>query len=96
MIKVRVKLVGPFKGPSGRGEIMVTLNDDASIKSLFQNPKETMGVEFKRDPDDLGLDGLRQTALILVNDVEIGLLQEIDTKLKNHDIVTVIPVTHGG
>ncbi len=96
MIEVKVKLVGPFKGPSGRSEVMVTLNDGTSIRSLFQNPEETMGIEFKRDLTNLELDGLRQKALILVNEVEIGLLQELDTKLKNRDVVTVIPVTHGG
>ena len=96
MIKVKVKLVGPFKGPSGRSEVMVTLNDGTSIRSLFQNPGETTGIEFKRDLTNLELGGLKQKALILVNDVEIGLLQDFDTRLKNQDIVTVIPVTHGG
>jgi molybdopterin converting factor small subunit len=37
-----------------------------------------------------------EKALILVNGVEIGLLKGLDTRLKNGDRLTIIPVSHGG
>lgn len=38
----------------------------------------------------------RSNTLILVNGVEISALNGLDTKVNEGDIITLIPVTHGG
>ncbi|MEM4522200.1 MAG: MoaD/ThiS family protein [Nitrososphaeria archaeon] len=38
----------------------------------------------------------RSNTLILVNGVEISALNGLDTKVNEGDVITLIPVTHGG
>ncbi len=38
----------------------------------------------------------RENTLFLVNEIEISALDGVKTKLNEHDIVTLVPVTHGG
>jgi molybdopterin converting factor small subunit len=39
---------------------------------------------------------LRQNALILVNGREINVLEGLETKVKDEDILTIISISHGG
>ena len=38
----------------------------------------------------------RRNTLILVNGVEVSALNGLDTKVNEGDIITLVPVTHGG
>lgn len=47
--------------------------------------------ETWRDAEEMDRD-----ALILVNDVDIGLTGGLDTTLRDGDLVSVLPLVHGG
>lgn len=38
----------------------------------------------------------RRNTLILVNGVEVSALNDLDTKVNEGDVITLVPVTHGG
>ncbi|MBC7090657.1 MAG: MoaD/ThiS family protein [Nitrososphaeria archaeon] len=38
----------------------------------------------------------RRNTLILVNGVEVSALNGLDTKVNEGDVITLVPVTHGG
>ncbi len=94
MPEVRVVPIGPLKDLAGRSNVVIKLEDDTSVKTLFHNLGSMFGEEFKRFFIDI--DDPRMNALILVNGVEISLLHDLNTKLQNQDVITLIPVTHGG
>ena len=96
MIKIELRLVGSLAGFAGKSEVAVALDGNASVRSLFETLEGMFGAELQRALVDPEMNDPRPRNLILVNGVEISLLEELDTKLKDHDVVTIVPVTHGG
>ena len=96
MIDVNVRLVGVLRGVSGKSSFTVKLMDDDMIATLVQKISTEFGEEFKRVLVDSEQNDPRPNVLILVNGKEIELLQKLETKLEDDDIVTIIPVSHGG
>ena len=94
MTEVRVVFIGPLKGLAGKSNVVIKFKDNTSVKTLFYNLKSMFGEKFKHFFIDI--DDPRMNALILVNGIEISLLQDLNTKLQNQDVITLIPVTHGG
>lgn len=96
MIKVNVRLVGVLRGVSGKSSFTVKLREGDTIATLVRRLSAEFGEEFKRVLVDSEQNDPRPNVLILVNSKEIGLLQKLETKLKDDDTVTMIPVSHGG
>lgn len=94
--EVDVKLVGTLRGFAGKSRFTIGLEKPATVATLVQKLAASFGSEFKRALIDPELNDPRPRALILVNGREIGLLQELGTKLGDGDAVTIIPVSHGG
>lgn len=95
MGKIRVKFVGAFRWASGREQIEVETEGWGKVRNVietlvseFTKLKSIIGDENSFDP--------RPSMVILVNDVEIGLLEGLETSLSDGDILTLIPTAHGG
>jgi molybdopterin converting factor small subunit len=95
MFEVNVKLIGQLKGFVNRSCIVVKL-DESSLKTLFKVLVERFGRKFKRTLMGPNNNNPKIYNIILVNDVEISMLQGLETKLHKKDVVTIIPITHGG
>jgi molybdopterin converting factor small subunit len=95
MLEVSVKLIGQLKGLVNQGDVVVEL-DETSLKALFRVLIERFGRKFRRALIGSNTFDPKVYNIILVNDVEISMLQDLETKLHNNDVVTIIPVTHGG
>ena len=95
MLEVSVKLTGQLKGLVNRGNVIVEL-DENELKTLFNVLIERFGRKFRRALMGSNTNDPKVYNIILVNDVEISMLQDLETKLHNNDLVTVIPITHGG
>lgn len=97
-MKVTVKFIGPFKNLAGVEKICINLNSESNqtISSLIQTLIEIYGKKFADRILELQGGKLRPGVLILKNDVEIGVLNGLETSIKDGDEVTFIPVSHGG
>jgi molybdopterin converting factor small subunit len=93
--KIRVRFVGALSWASGREQTEVEIGKAARVRSLiealvseFSDLRSIIGDENSFDP--------RPSMVILVNDVEIGLLDGLETCVSDGDILTLIPIAHGG
>jgi len=94
-VKVNVKLLGVFRGFSGKSRISLKI-PQPTVKSMIQKLADSLSAQAKRMLIDPELNDPRPNALILVNGKEIGVLKGLETEIKEGDEVTLIPVSHGG
>ena len=94
-IKVNVRLLGVFRGFSGKSQITLKL-EQPTVRKVIKKLTDSLSVEAKRLLVDPKLNDPRPNAIILVNGKEIGVLKGLDTEIKEGDEVILIPVTHGG
>jgi len=94
-VKVNVRLLGVFRGFSGKSRISLKL-EQPTVRRVIQKLADSLSVEAKRLLVDPELNDPRPNALILVNGKEIGVLNGLETEIKEGDEVTLIPVSHGG
>ena len=92
---ITVKFVGAFRHFSGAGELELDCEGLTSVGELVNElVKEVPEIEGRLIDQHLANPG--PNALILVNDREIGVLGGLEAKLKDGDVVVLVPVVHGG
>lgn len=96
VIEVKVKLVGIFRGLSGRSQLLMALEGSSSMKNVVQKLADLFSPEFRRMLIDPELGDPRPNALILLNGKDISVLEGLETKVDDGDEVVLIPVSHGG
>jgi molybdopterin converting factor small subunit len=74
---------------------MLKFEKAVSLRELVTKVVEEQP-KLKRVLIDPELDDPRTNVLMLVNGKEISVLKGLDTKLKDGDELTLIPVVHGG
>ncbi len=84
---MKVVLVGHLKRLFGKESIVLEVKVD-DIRALLKYLNH-----LKLD-ENVVID--RGNTLILVNGVEVSALNGLDTKVNEGDVITLIPVTHGG
>ena len=92
---ITVKFVGAFRHFSGVGELALDCKGYVSIGELVNELVKEVP-DLKRSLIDRQLEDPRPNALILVNGREIGVLNGLETKLKDWDEIVFVPVVHGG
>jgi molybdopterin synthase sulfur carrier subunit len=92
---ITVKLVGALRHFSGAGELELGCSGCASVGDLVDALVKKVP-EIERSLIDRQLEDPRPNSLILVNGREIGVLDGLETKLKDGDEVVLVPVVHGG
>lgn len=95
-INIKVRLLGVFRGLSGRSQLSVELEEPIDVRKVIQNVVETFPHEFKRVLIDPELNDPRPNAIILVNGKEISVLEGLETKVNDGDEIVLVPVSHGG
>jgi molybdopterin converting factor small subunit len=89
-MNVTVKFIGVFRNASGRSRFTFSLWKRVSLgEALNSLVKQLPGLKQ-------ALSHPKSNMLILVNGKEIGILNGLDTLLKNGDEVVLVPVLHGG
>ena len=91
---VTVRFVGSLRHFSGAGEVELGCGDVSVAELVTELVKEVPGME--RSLVDRQLDDPRPNALILVNGREIGVLDGLETRVRDGDEVVFVPVVHGG
>ena len=95
MINVRIKLLGVLRGLTGE-DVMVLKLKKPTVRIAVEILSESLPRQARNLLMDRYLDDPRPNVLILLNGKEIGVLEGLETSLKDGDELTVIPVAHGG
>lgn len=94
--KLKIQTLGAFRNILGKNQIFMKLDKPTTIKEVIQKLSTFFPPESKNALIDPELNDPRPNALILVNGKEIGILQGLDTEVKNGDEIVLIPTSHGG
>jgi molybdopterin converting factor small subunit len=95
MSEIDVRLLGVIKDAAGTDNTSISIPESSSVNVALRILINLYGDPFK----NALLDPVTQTpisTLILLNGVEIGNLQGLETKLNNGDQLVILSVTHGG
>jgi molybdopterin synthase sulfur carrier subunit len=92
---ITVKLFGVLRHISGVGELALNIEVAISVKELMSEIVREMPT-LKSSLLGQQFEVLRSSVLIFVNGREIGVLDGLETKLKDGDDVVLVPVVHGG
>jgi len=95
-VKVRIRLMGVFRGLSGKSQFQIELEERDVIRKVVQKLAEAFSPEFRQALIDPELNDPRPNALILVNGKEISALGGLGTMVSDGDEVVIVPVSHGG
>ena len=95
MVKITVKMLGVAKDAAGRDQETITIPEDADIHEALRTLIEIHG-QLLRDALLDPVTGTPVATLILLNGVEIGNLQGLETPLNHGDTLVLLSVTHGG
>ena len=95
-IKLKVRLLGVFRGLSKRGQLYMEFEKPVPVGKTVQRLVELFSPEFKQVLIDPELGDPRPNAIILVNGKEIGVLKGLETEVRDGDEIVLIPVSHGG
>lgn len=92
---VDVRLLGVFKEAFGSGQISLMAETPRKLREVVMEIAKS-SPQLRRLLIDPELLDPRPNAVILVNGQEIGVLEGLDTKIRDNDRIVIIPVTHGG
>jgi molybdopterin converting factor small subunit len=96
-IMVKIRLIGSLVSYAQTSEITVDTDNPIAVRDLMARMEQRPGTQklmkMIMDPE---LNDPRPNVVILINNRDIGTLQGLDSKLHNNDVVTLVPVTHGG
>ncbi len=92
-MKIEIRLRGPLSSIMKEPIQSLEIQTGITVHELLLRLIRDYYVVQSRwnTPEDLDRD-----ALILVNDVDIGVLSGLQTKLNDGDVVSLIPLVHGG
>ena len=96
-MRVTVEYLGYIKQTLGITQAeSIELKTEASVRDLLALLAQKHGEQFKKavyDPQDISL---KPYHIIAIDGTMINLLSDLDTKLKDGDRVTIMPVVTGG
>ncbi|MGQ9543879.1 MAG: MoaD/ThiS family protein [Candidatus Bathyarchaeia archaeon] len=95
MVKVKVRFIGTLRWAVKMEETHLEVPEPACVRNLISGVSKMiseLGGSSGNGPPEEFWGGM----LILINDVEAGLLDGFETILKDGDTVTLIPTAHGG
>ncbi len=95
MVSIFVKFIGLLYGKTGKWNSNVKFDEPLTVWTLIQR----IVADFELE-DNILIDNesrsIEQKVLVLVNGKEISVLDGPKTRLGDGDLVTIIPISHGG
>ena len=95
MSGIKVRLMGTFRWASGTEQTEIEIPERTNVRRALEilfaqteGLRSIAGESTSPDP--------RPSMIVLVNEVEIGLLKGLETSLHAGDTLTLIPTAHGG
>ncbi|WP_455280086.1 MoaD/ThiS family protein [[Eubacterium] cellulosolvens] len=93
--KIKIKFLGTLKWAAGKEQQEIEALESINVGELL----ERLAANSSRIKSILGdniITNSRPNMIILINEVEIGLLEGLNTDLSDGDTLTLIPTAHGG
>ncbi|NVM04237.1 MAG: MoaD/ThiS family protein [Candidatus Helarchaeota archaeon] len=75
---------------------LIIEKDQLLLKELIIQLSNKYGSEFKKYVLTENKNKIRPYIIILINEISVDLLNNLNTILKNNDIITFLPSIHGG
>ncbi|MCW3981498.1 MAG: ubiquitin-related modifier 1 [Candidatus Bathyarchaeota archaeon] len=98
-VKAEIEFVGVLRDLAETRKTSLELdggNGDAVVRDFVAELGNSMPPRLKEVLIDPESNDLRPNLLVLLNGVEIGCLEGLDTKVEDADRIVLIPVSHGG
>jgi len=96
MVEVSVKLLGTLREFTGGKVLRLRFNAEPRVGDIIQSLAADLGPAFEKIFLDPANRGSLYHALILVEGFEIGVLQGMETPVRDGEEVVILPVSHGG
>jgi len=97
MLKVKMEYLGHIKNVMGnKKQEEIEIQDKSSIRDLLMLLSKKYGDPFRKAVYESGSSDLKANFMATVNGFLLNQLQGVETKLKNGDRVTLMPVVSGG
>jgi molybdopterin converting factor small subunit len=93
--EVTLRFLGIFKKAYGGSRALIKIRRNEELGSVIEKVSEA-SPNLGRVLVDPELRNPLSNAVVLVNGKEIGLLNGLETPLRDHDEIVFIPVIHGG
>ena len=96
-MKVKVEFLGHIRNVIGsEREEEVEISEGSSIADLLMMLSEKYGEPFKKAIFEKSGADVKSNYIITVNGYLLNQLKGLDTKLRNNDNVTLLPIVSGG
>lgn len=86
-----VKLIGVLSFFAGVDSLKIEVDEECTIADLLRS----LCVKYNGDFKEI-VCSKRGEVLIMINDIEVGVLDGWRSELHDRDIVVLVPVSHGG
>jgi len=90
---VKIRLLGSLKVYTGKEELEIDIGEGAKLRDV-------LALLVKREPSlsrAIGEDGrVRPGYLVFINDADYMVFEGLETLLRKGDVVTILPISHGG
>ncbi|MFX0045354.1 MAG: MoaD/ThiS family protein [Candidatus Hermodarchaeota archaeon] len=92
-MRVTVRFRGPLANQMTNQQYSIDVDEGSSLRTVLQTlvDREEVVERTWTDPETMD-----REALILWNEVDIGLTGGLETRLKDGDELIVLPLVHGG
>jgi len=94
-VAVTIRFIGSLRASAKKSKLSMEFGKTVSLREVIRKIVEEQP-KLRRVLIDPELDDPRTSSLMLVNGKEIGVLNGLETKLKDGDELILIPVVHGG
>lgn len=92
-MSVEIQFRGPLAAKTGIASYHVTIIEGDSLRKTLQSLIESEDTVKEAWTD---IERIDREALILRNEVDVGLIEGIDTILADGDKLVILPLVHGG
>jgi len=94
-MKIQLKFLGSLKYDINKERVEIEISSEMTIHDIVQKLLSTPSYEELNSFFSESLE-LKRSLLLFVNEQEISALSGMSTKLKDKDVLSFIPVIHGG
>lgn len=95
-MRVKIHYLGLVKTYTNKTEEDVNLDEGAPLSSLLEHVAAQFGKPFNLEVYDPAKREVKPMFMVLVNGIVIGQLAGVDTKLKDGDMIMLMPLMTGG
>ena len=94
--RIRLRFLSTMRHIVGENEKVIEISKEATIGDLLRLILTTYGKKMTTFLFEEDNKSVRNDILILINDVDMDVLEGLDTVLSEEDEVTLMPIAHGG